>query len=138
MKLMSKYRNAASSVGQWPAFLNSANFMQAASRLGHTVRATVIGADGMDFDECQESRLAIEALSSMIKRARAMPYRCALRFCGHSGGVASVAPSAIRVSRQSNAQPGAFLSGTGIAVPLAPLRSVSSADLRDNCPRDDR
>jgi hypothetical protein len=27
MKLMSKYRNAASSVGQWPAFLNSANFI---------------------------------------------------------------------------------------------------------------
>src|SRR5438093_13312745 len=33
MKLMSKYRNAASSVGQWPAFLNSANFIAIASAL---------------------------------------------------------------------------------------------------------
>src|SRR5437660_532366 len=28
MKLMSKYKNAASSVGQWPAFLNSASFIE--------------------------------------------------------------------------------------------------------------
>jgi len=41
--------------------------MQAASRLGRTVHATVIGAEGMDFDECQESRLVIEAVSSALK-----------------------------------------------------------------------
>jgi hypothetical protein len=62
---------------------------------------------------------------------------CAV-LCGHSEGVASAAPSAIPVLRQSNAQPGAFLSGTGNAVPFALLRSHWSADLRDNCPRDDR